>query len=525
MDNESQTHVRLNSQWKATCKLLLGQEVGELSEYKEWLLEGVEPMQARISKISGKEVYAVGKYDKSAPFMSFDEQDLEKKFPPLSINEIKDIDSIITALSDRAIYTGNIYLGKSSHVEESTGIENGHYILGTHTMHNSQDVAYCGQGRENKVVFGSTIIGESAFIIKGHNNWRSTRCMQTSRAYESSDIFYSHDLRGCSQCMFCFGLKAKRYHLGNLPLAPAKYAEIKNKLISELVGELKEKKRLRGITEFVPKEQSRTFPLVKEPSGGEQDMTAIAEVFSKTTSIVLGKPLSGLDAFENYFSKNIKRIEKSTSAVSGRELYGEQIRFSTDIINTGRAVKYFELEEIANPVFPKRSVKIENLSLSNMPDFIEPIAYLTPEEKHHSKNIIECSSAHMALDCFRCSRAYHSKHSCFSFWSRDAEYTVGCDSVRNSSFCMNCYNSFKLTRCFETDTSQESTGCYFCHNCENVHDSLFCFNTKNLRNAIGNVVVGKEVFSKTKDVLLAQILDELEKKKDFKWNIYNLAKA
>ncbi|MFH1447355.1 MAG: hypothetical protein ABIG39_00690 [Candidatus Micrarchaeota archaeon] len=524
MGGESQVYRRLDSQWNATCKLLLGKEVGGISGYVDWLLEGIEQMQTRASKISGKEVCAVGMYEKNAPFMSFNEIDYEKKFPPLSVNEVKDIDSIVEALSGRAVYAGNIFLGNSSHVEQSTGIENCHHVLGSHTMHNSQDVAYCGQGRENKVIFGSAMIGESSFIIKGHNNWRSTRCLQTSRAYESSDIFYSHEMRGCSQCMFCFGLKAKRYHIGNLPLPSSKYAQVKDKLLAELAEELMENKRLPWITEFVPREQSRTFPEFDAPPEESSDMGAIRALFSKTTGVVLGKPLTDIDGLGSYLSKHIKAIEKSVSAVSDREVYSEEVRFSREMVKTGRAVKYFELEGITGMGVPGRDVEVDGLSLSSIPDFIGPIAYFTPEERYQSKNAIECSTIHCSHDCFRCSRAYFSEHSCYSFWSRDAKYTLGCDSTRNSSFCINCYNSFKLSRCFETDTSQNCTGCYFCHNCENVHDSMFCFNVKNKRYAIGNVEVGRETFLEAKKRILNQIVRELENRKDFKWSIYNIAK-
>ena len=54
---------------------------------------------------------------------------------------------------------------------------------------------------------------------------------------------------------------------------------------------------------------------------------------------------------------------------------------------------------------------------------------------------------------------------------------------------------------------------------------MFTFNAKNLKYAIGNASIGPEKYRPLKKTLLEQITDELEKKKSFKWNIYNIAKG
>ena len=136
--------------------------------------------------------------------------------------------------------------------------------------------------------------------------------------------------------------------------------------------------------------------------------------------------------------------------------------------------------------------------------------------------MVECPCIQYAQNGFRSSRVYFSKYTAYCFWPRDSDHVFGCDSIRNSSFCMNCYNSYKLTRCFEADTSQNCTGCYFIHNCENVHDSMFCFNAKNLHYAIGNVEVGREEFMRMKGKVQSQVVQGLEKDKKLPWDIYTL---
>jgi len=75
----------------------------------------------------------------------------------------------------------------------------------------------------------------------------------------------------------------------------------------------------------------------------------------------------------------------------------------------------------------------------------------------------------------------------------------------------------------EVDSCDNCTDLYYGHNCENVHDSMFCFNVKNLRNAIGNAPLPQNQYLKIKQMLKQQLIDELEEKKDLKWDIYNLS--
>jgi hypothetical protein len=51
---------------------------------------------------------------------------------------------------------------------------------------------------------------------------------------------------------------------------------------------------------------------------------------------------------------------------------------------------------------------------------------------------------------------------------------------------------------------------------------MFCFNVKNLRNAIGNAQFPPDKYRSIKDSIIEQMADRLIKKKDLKWNIYNI---
>ncbi|MCX6769568.1 MAG: hypothetical protein NT051_02695, partial [Candidatus Micrarchaeota archaeon] len=103
-----------------------------------------------------------------------------------------------------------------------------------------------------------------------------------------------------------------------------------------------------------------------------------------------------------------------------------------------------------------------------------------------------------------------------------SESLFGSALLFDSSFCMKCYYSKNITRAFEADTCKNCADIYYSHNCENVRDSMFCFNAKNLRNAIGNAELPPEEYRKVKGALVAQMADELEKKKDLKWDIFSI---
>ena len=126
------------------------------------------------------------------------------------------------------------------------------------------------------------------------------------------------------------------------------------------------------------------------------------------------------------------------------------------------------------------------------------------------------------MDCYEGSAYMHCKRCAYDFWPRESEYIFGSNTTWTSSFCINSYYSKKLTRCMEVDSCESCSDLYYSHNCENVHDSMFCFNSKNIRNAIGNVALTTPDYMRIKKMIVQQLADELETKKDLKWDIYNV---
>ncbi len=139
----SETLNVLERRWRGACKLIFGREACGLEECKAWLTELTEPISYHSSSVSGKEVIsAPTDYCGSAKWLSFDEVEFSKRFAPLSINEIKDIDTLLSAISERMQYSGNVVFGNSSNIERSSNLNDSHYIYGVGRNGNSKYLAY-----------------------------------------------------------------------------------------------------------------------------------------------------------------------------------------------------------------------------------------------------------------------------------------------------------------------------------------------------------------------------------------------
>ncbi|MFH8120472.1 MAG: hypothetical protein QXS37_06725, partial [Candidatus Aenigmatarchaeota archaeon] len=254
---DSQVYNELNKAWKSTCKIIFGEEIGELKEYEEWLKEYMPTIGKRKSVISGKDVFlAYDKYCKNSNYISLDERK-EVSIEPLTINEIKDIDSIVEAISNKWYYVGNKTLGRSTLVEGCDVIFDSQVVADSFYIVNSSFVFASSAIRDSKYVFGTTgIERNSEFIVRCTGADNAKRCFEVryGNTY-SSDCYFGNNLENCSDLMFCFGQRNKRYMIGNLQLTKDKYFQIKSKLIEEIREELKKEKKFPSLYELIGNDQ------------------------------------------------------------------------------------------------------------------------------------------------------------------------------------------------------------------------------------------------------------------------------
>jgi hypothetical protein len=517
----------LEKKWRSVSRVIFKQDIGPLSDYIPWLTRFNLPMKYRKSSVCGSEIaYAISEYSENSKWVGLEEIDFNKKFEPLSLNEIKDIDSLLSSLSDRFYYAGNIILGNSGQVERSSNISDSYFMHQTGLYNDCKYMAYSTHGRLNEECFGGNAIGESAHCINCFETFRDKRCLELWMAQNCSDCYYSHNLDTCQDCMFCFNVKNRRHAIGNLELPPEKYAQIREKLLSEMAHMLKKKKKLPALVDIAAKCSGMKPEITLQTQKPEPtDKRPMETAFAKTYSLLFGKPPSGdMDAYSEWLMRHTRKIEYIPSAFSKKKVvrydYASYFEIPKErLLKREEAIALGEQAKIGEG-------EATSLTLSNSHEKISPIAFFTSEyqEGTHS-NLIDVATSSSSTNCYRSSPAVYSKYCGYTFWPRSTEHAFGCTSLLDSEFCINCYWSVKLRRCFEMDSCRTCSDCLYCHNCENLTDCMFCFNTKNKRYSIGNVEVGREKFLEMKQLALSAISRSLDSKHDLALDIYNLGRS
>ena len=526
----SQTYDALNKAWKSTCRVLFGSEAGELSSCAEWLKEYNEKIRTERSSVSGKTVsFSQDGYSHSARFLAFDEIDFGKKFAPLSINEIKDIDSISQALSERASYCGNVVLGRSSFVEGSNNVSDSHYVMDSTVVADCKYVAYSHHSRFNEYCFGLLGAEKDTHSVKCMGS-ELTRCFECHMVESLADCYYCAKSQNCRECLFCFGTENASYMVGNTALSRDKYLSIKKKLLSDIAAQIKKNGRALSLLGIVEKSSSHKADArlkFEKEEAPPFDPSPIERAFSKTSSILFGRELSGLANYDKFLWKHIPKNIPLRSPLSGNisnvcayrvhllDLYDLRHRMVTE--NEMRAIGRVGIGPSAEGL---------SFGLDKLVEMLHPIAYHTLDKVvGKAVNLLDATVAMDAQDCMHGSAFVRAKKCSHCFWPSDTEAVFGSYATFESSFCMKNYSSKRMSRAFECDGCESCADMYFSHNCENVRDSMFCFNAKNLSYAIGNAPLAPEAYRKIKQSIVSQLADELEKKKDLKWDIFNIGAA
>ncbi len=527
----SASYSYLDKAWRSTCNVVLGKDIGSLKEYKPWLTEFTDPIRMHKSSIGGSDVvFAINNYCKGAAFASLEEIDFNKKFEPININEVKDMDSIIEAVQERISYTGSVVLGNSKVVSGSTNVMESHFVLDSAFVSDSKYVAYSTYTRYTERVFGCNNDVKSNMVISGLDAGMDIRCLGIYGSYLCSDSYYVSGCEDCRDAIFCFNLVGKNCVIGNLELSREKYTKVKAALVEQMSDELSKKKHLPSIMEIVGKckedshQNQEIFEEVRKKTRSVEatDMKPIEKAFAKTCKVVFGTNLPGnISNYENWLIRNVKDVMEAKSTISGKEvIVGDFAPYN--LYPKNRLVRLQEARAAAE------LLKIDEkdaltLSLMNAHEKLSKIAYFKTESRlRENFNLVKAPVAYNARDCYRGSIYSNVKCSICSHWPRNSEYNAGCSTSFSCSFCINTYFSNLSNRCFEIDSCNSCSDCYYCHNCENLSNCMFCFNVKNLRYAIGNVEVGREKYAKIKKLALDEIVSRLEKKGELGFGIYDL---
>ncbi len=224
---------------------------------------------------------------------------------------------------------------------------------------------------------------------------------------------------------------------------------------------------------------------------------------------------------DKYLSRHTHPTAKCTSAATGKEMI--MPTFSTyPKLPRDRLLDINEAQVFGQSIHIGQK-DAEGITLKNAHKTIGPLAFFHIDLiAGKNTNLIECATYASSSNSYRCSAVGYSKYCAYSFWPMHSQYLFGTDSPFDSRFSINIYSCTNQTRCFEIDCCGYCMDTYFSHNCENVNDSMFCFNTKNKRCCIGNAPLPPEEYKRIKSSLLSQLYDELNTKKDLKYDIYNI---
>ena len=524
--NDLDVYDKLNTAFKQTSKAILGGEIGELGSYENWLREYMHPTKSHKSYISDETIYSAHDfYDDNSRFIGFNEIDFNKRFEPLNINEVKDIDSIVEAINERFVYAGSIVLGNSKYVSRSSGIIDSFYVDSSTYVDESKYVAYSSQIRHSEYMFGTNVIAHSGFAIRTVGSGPGIkRAFESYFSGDASDIYYSIHISGGMETMFSFFVSGKRYVVGNNVLEKDKYFKIKSALLEQIRDNIQRKKFISYKDLLTPKDVNPVKDIKIEKCGADVELVKshAKRDFGKASKVILGRELN-LDIYHDYLTSICPyfNVSREVSPLSGEVVYCANSLVKHDGLSSvflGMEWPYaFNLKISSNIVNSADLHKIINAS--------KDIAFDSIYFYINSSNVFPPLCAINALDCYNVVIPINVKHSAYSTWPRDSDYAFGSSEAFRSKFVINTYFSSKITRGFEVDNSFSSSDVYFVHNVEDVAEGMFCFNTKSKRHALGNAEYPRSKYLKLKSDLLGQITEELEKNKKLKWNIYNIGRS
>ena len=518
---------KLNESWKQTTTVLLGGEIGDLEDFSKFLTRYRIGISKYSSVYSNSSVMSIDIYSDAARFISSTELNYLDKIPPVSINDIKDIDSLMNAVAERFMYVGNALLGNINYVLNSTHVNNSYYVYESADVTNSKHIAYSSNTLNSSYIFGSqdTVGCNFAINILGSGSKGQNRMFESQLPMAgSSDIYYAMYVEGCHECMFTFFIKGKQYVIGNRELSKEKYFKIKLDLLEQIRSELETKKTIMSIVDIV----SRFSDNRRGHEVGIDDSITpppkIEHWFKKTSSVLFGKELDGsIQDYKKYLT-DIPYFDLSVvaSGYSKRKIYVGGFKWYNlpkDKI-VSRLVDEVDIQDIA-----KLSIagNVSN-NLSELIDQLEPIAYDLLDLQMECDKNIACPICLKSYHNFMSEMAVLSKYTAYNWFPRGSSYVYGSSVLFNSTMIIRGTNTDTVKRGFEVDFCKNSSDIYFSHNVEYSSNVMFSFGRKSMHNAILNTEFSISEYERAKSDILSWIYEQLNNKKTLPVRVLELDK-
>lgn len=510
---QGRANPAMDRAFRDTCRIIFGKEIGGIDEYSEYLGEYTLPYYCGKSFISGKEVITTLKYPEGARLVSQEEVG-GLEFGKVDTNKIKDIDSLLEAVKENVVYCGNRRFGKNLNVGRSDNTVNSQNIFNSQSVFHSKFCAYASVSRECDHCFGLFAHPFARFSLRCVWGMDITRCFEGYYCNNSTDCLFSYNMGGCTDTLFSFNLRSARNVIGNVELTRERYAELKGKLMGEIVEELERGKRFPSLIEIV-KEYGGVGDDVPEyvesREEREEKTKRISESFGVASKIVLGRELRGMLKYEGWL------LERGVPVKVVRGADGKEAHRIDSIVPGLKDVpqeRFVGGEEALRLGKEKKAQIEEGMGMGEMFAEAGRIGYFTHEFRvGQSKDLVDTPIGYSSVDIYRVFDTTNSKHSGCTFTAIESEYVFGGKyRMLHSKMCINCYESTSLANCLEVDSSYNTTNSLFCHNCENLDGGILCFNLKGKRYAVGNTEVGREEYLRVRKILLDYVVGELEEK-------------
>ncbi|MCX6771466.1 MAG: hypothetical protein NTX79_05420 [Candidatus Micrarchaeota archaeon] len=511
---------KLDSSWRSACRIIFGREIGPLAKYQAWLGASLPRGARRKSHLSGKDVaVAFDAFPSSARFVSSEELQLNRGYG-VSVNDMKDVDSLLGALSEKCEYAGNRHLGNSAFVESSDIVLDSQYVRNSTNVEESQYVDSSFMIRKgSKHIFGCGALGNGEFLIRVTDSYGQKRSLESSMVGTSSDCYFCHNVLGSREMMFSFGQRNKSYCIGNTQLPKEKYLELKRKILAEVADILEKEGSFPSLGELVPNVKPRAASLALAPEKQVQNMAPIEKGFATTYNILLKRLPGSIKDYEGWLSARTIGVHEVVTSFGSITHVPDSMPVLKDFPRQ-RLVTARESFELAKLQMPQASMT----GLEGVLGALGDMAYFTNElSDGQNSNLIACPHAYNVVNAYKGYDGVYAENVALSSMALNSKYAYGCHRVLESQFSLKCYNSQYLNRCMELDSCNRCADSYFCHNSEALSECMFCFNMKGARHTIGNTALPKEQYAQVKGALVGQIADELGKSKGLRLSVFGIA--
>jgi len=237
----------IDEAFRATAKVIFGTGLGSLEENKKFLTERITLVEEIKTVFGNDACFSPVFLFKEIPKARMINRDEESEASKLQVEvcDSDNLESVIRKISDIAFYRIDMSEGNITNVIKSPLIYHGinAYYVGDLTF--GKNCAYCTYALNDEYVFGCHRCIHSKFCIRCENSVNLTACFEMDSCTNCANSMFCHNSENLDNCMFCFNTKSKRYAIANVEVGREKYMQIREKVLAELVRQIKNMQRIK----------------------------------------------------------------------------------------------------------------------------------------------------------------------------------------------------------------------------------------------------------------------------------------